>query len=97
MGKAFSFVSADVKSKMEILKDFRTSESKDHYETIEKMIVYEKDSSLINYKEAPSTKVRKLYSCSAYVQNWLTYWRQWRWLFCHCFVFYFGNVGYTMW
>ncbi|CAK8690534.1 unnamed protein product [Clavelina lepadiformis] len=58
MGKAFSFVSSDVVDKVGILRAFRNSADASHYETIKKMIVYEKNNNLINYKEAPSKKVK---------------------------------------
>ncbi|XP_039250722.2 ceramide-1-phosphate transfer protein-like isoform X2 [Styela clava] len=58
MGKAFSFVSSDVVSKVEILEGFRKSEAKENYETVEKMMAYEKKENLINYEEAPSSKVK---------------------------------------
>lgn len=60
MGKAFTFVSADVIEKIGILEEFRKSDQKDNYETIERMIKYEKENNLINYNEAPSKKVCSL-------------------------------------
>lgn len=57
MGKAFSFVSADVVDKVGILENFRKSEAAGDYETIEKMMKYEKSQGLINYDEPPSSKV----------------------------------------
>ena len=58
MGTAFTFVSSDVVDKVGILRDFRNSDARDDYETIEKMIKYEKTNGLINYKDAPSKSVR---------------------------------------
>jgi len=58
MGTAFTFVSSDVVDKVGILRDFRNSADKDDYETIERMIKYEKSNELINYKQAPSKSVR---------------------------------------
>ena len=60
MGAAFSFVSSDVVEKVGILREFRKSSSKEHYLTIQKMIEYEKNNNLINYKQAPSKSVRPI-------------------------------------
>lgn len=57
MGKAFKFVSSDVVDKVGILREFRRSEVGEKFATIEQMMVYEKENNLINYKDAPSSKV----------------------------------------
>nr|XP_002129818.1 ceramide-1-phosphate transfer protein [Ciona intestinalis] len=62
MGKAFTFVSSDVVEKVGILRDFRKSSNKEHYETIEKMILFEKENKLVNFKSAPSKTVTA-YGC----------------------------------
>nr|CAB3233603.1 ceramide-1-phosphate transfer protein [Phallusia mammillata] len=58
MGKAFTFVSSDVVDKVGILRDFRKSNEGRNYATIEEMMSYEKKNDLINYKDAPSKKVK---------------------------------------
>ncbi|XP_055686650.1 ceramide-1-phosphate transfer protein [Lutzomyia longipalpis] len=51
MGKVFGFVSSDVKSKVEILEEFRTKESKENFISFQKMITYEKDNGLLEKKD----------------------------------------------
>ena len=63
MGAAFTFVSSDVVEKVGILRDFRKSSARDDYETIERMIKYEKSNDLINYKYAPSKSVSSSCCC----------------------------------
>lgn len=50
MGTVFGFVSSDVKSKIEILEDFRHSsnESADKFITFNAMMEYEKTTGLLN-------------------------------------------------
>uniref|UniRef100_H2Z781 Glycolipid transfer protein domain-containing protein n=1 Tax=Ciona savignyi TaxID=51511 RepID=H2Z781_CIOSA len=57
MGKAFTFVSSDVVEKVGILREFRKSSNSEHYETVEKMIKFEKENNLINRQQAPSKTV----------------------------------------
>ena len=60
MGTAFTFVSSDVIDKVGILREFRKSSDGEHYETIAKMIQFEKENNLIDYKHAPSKSVSVL-------------------------------------
>ncbi|CAG7838302.1 unnamed protein product [Allacma fusca] len=46
LGTVFGFVGSDVKSKVQILQQHRSSESKDKYETVETMLEYEVSSGL---------------------------------------------------
>lgn len=50
MGSVFSFVSSDVKVKIEILEDLRRTQNEIHFESFETMIAYEKSSGLLNEK-----------------------------------------------
>ncbi|ELU09811.1 hypothetical protein CAPTEDRAFT_28209, partial [Capitella teleta] len=47
MGSVFSFVASDVNEKLKILRAFRQSDHKSHYETVESMVQYETDSKVI--------------------------------------------------
>lgn len=51
MGTIFSFVSSDVTSKIEILKEFRSGEQKDKFISIKTMLNYEKDNDLLEKKQ----------------------------------------------
>jgi hypothetical protein len=52
MGSIFGFVCSDVKSKIEILEEFRENkEVLDKFESVKKMIVYERDSELLCKKD----------------------------------------------
>lgn len=52
MGSIFGFVSSDVKAKVEILEDFRANkEVAEKFESIKKMMTYERDSELLNKKD----------------------------------------------
>ena len=48
LGTVFSFVGSDVNSKIEILQGYRGGENGPHYETIEKMLQFEKSTGYIN-------------------------------------------------
>lgn len=50
MGTVFGFVSSDLRSKMDILDEFLKNDQNSNFESVKKMIVYEKDSSLLNKK-----------------------------------------------
>lgn len=47
MGSVFGFVSSDVKSKVEILEDYRKKENSDKFETFKSMFNYEKSEGLL--------------------------------------------------
>ena len=47
LGTVFGFVGSDVKDKVEILQGFRTGTNRAHYETVQKMIAYEKETGYI--------------------------------------------------
>lgn len=52
MGSIFGFVCSDVKSKVEILEEFRENkEVMEKFESIRKMMVYERDSELLHKKD----------------------------------------------
>ena len=52
MGSIFGFVSSDVKSKVEILEDLRANqEIAEKFESVKKMILYEKDKELLQKKD----------------------------------------------
>lgn len=52
MGSIFGFVSSDVRAKVEILEDFRENkEVAEKFESVKKMIVYEKDKELLQKKD----------------------------------------------
>lgn len=50
MGTVFGFVSSDLRSKMDILREFLNGEQASYFETVEKMIAYEKDNNLLAKK-----------------------------------------------
>lgn len=51
MGSIFGFVSSDVKSKIEILEEFReNNEVSDKFESVKKMMDHERDNDLLNKK-----------------------------------------------
>lgn len=47
MGTVFGFVSNDLKSKMDILNEFLNGEQSSYFETVKKMIEYERDNNLL--------------------------------------------------
>lgn len=47
MGTVFGFVSSDVKSKVDILEDFRKKENSDKFESFKSMIIYEQNDGLL--------------------------------------------------
>lgn len=52
MGSIFGFVCSDVKSKVEILEEFRRNkEVAEKFESIRKMMLYERDKELLNKKD----------------------------------------------
>lgn len=52
MGSIFGFVYSDVKSKIEILEEFRENKDvKEKFESIKKMMNYERDSELLHKKD----------------------------------------------
>ncbi len=48
MGTVFGFVSSDVKSKIEILEEFRKKENYEKFATFNTMLNYEKTTGLLN-------------------------------------------------
>jgi hypothetical protein len=54
LGTVFGFVGSDVKSKIEILQGYRAGENRTHYETVEKMLQFEKDADYINANKESS-------------------------------------------
>lgn len=54
MGTIFTFVSNDVKSKVEILEKLRSNKEVDHFESVKKMIIFERDAGLLNKKDYTS-------------------------------------------
>lgn len=48
MGTVFGFVSSDVKSKIEILEEFRKKEKNEKFATFSAMLIYEKTTGLLN-------------------------------------------------
>lgn len=52
MGSIFSFVCSDVKSKVEILEEFRANtEVAENFESVKSLMLYEKDKELLNKKD----------------------------------------------
>lgn len=52
MGSIFGFVCSDVKSKVEILEEYRDNkEVSEKFETVKKMIHYERDKELLSKKD----------------------------------------------
>lgn len=52
MGSIFGFVSSDVKSKVEILEEFRENkEVAEKFVSVKKMILYERDKELLSKKD----------------------------------------------
>ena len=52
MGSIFGFVYSDVKSKIEILEEFRENKDvKEKFETVKKMMVYEQKNELLHKKD----------------------------------------------
>ncbi|XP_021945493.1 ceramide-1-phosphate transfer protein [Folsomia candida] len=54
LGSVFGFVGSDVKTKLEILQGYRTGENRTHYETVEKMLQFEKTTDFINKNKESS-------------------------------------------
>lgn len=50
MGKIFSFVGSDVKTKIEILEELRVKDSEGHITSVKKMILYEKQEDMLRKK-----------------------------------------------
>lgn len=48
MGTVFGFVSSDVKSKIEVLEEFRRKENNEKFVTFNAMLTYEKTTGLLN-------------------------------------------------
>jgi hypothetical protein len=46
LGTVFSFVGSDVKAKVEILQEYRDGSNRDEYETVEKMLHFEKSNGV---------------------------------------------------
>lgn len=60
MGTIFGFVSKDLKSKMDILAEYLSSEkTSDNFKTVKKMIEYERDCQLL-HKEGYTSGSRTL-------------------------------------
>jgi len=51
LGKVFSFVAVDVKTKLDLLEKYNTGEQKEHYQTVKGMIQYEIEENLIKVKK----------------------------------------------
>lgn len=52
MGSIFGFVCSDVKSKVEILEEFRANaEVAEKFETVKQMIIYEREKELLQKKD----------------------------------------------
>ncbi|KAJ9591157.1 hypothetical protein L9F63_002312 [Diploptera punctata] len=51
MGKVFGFVASDVKSKIEILEEFRKGENGESFASLKKMIKYESENDLLKKKD----------------------------------------------
>lgn len=52
MGSIFGFVSSDVKSKIEILEEFReNNDNSDKFESVKKMMEHERDNDLFKKKD----------------------------------------------
>lgn len=54
LGTLFGFIGSDVKHKIEILQGYREGDNKTHYETVEKMIEYEKSTDYIHSNKETS-------------------------------------------
>ncbi|XP_066996686.1 ceramide-1-phosphate transfer protein [Anabrus simplex] len=54
MGSVFGFVGSDVKSKIEILEEFRKGKDQAHYVTFRTMITYERDADLLRKSDFTS-------------------------------------------
>ncbi|XP_059489894.1 ceramide-1-phosphate transfer protein [Neocloeon triangulifer] len=50
MGKLFSFVGSDIKSKLDILEEIRQSDKDGNFVTVKKMMVFEKEQDLLKKK-----------------------------------------------
>lgn len=54
LGTLFGFIGSDVKSKIEILQGYREGDNSAHYETVEKMMNFEKSTDFIHFNKASS-------------------------------------------
>lgn len=55
MGSVFGFVSSDLKAKVDVLADFLSNESvSDNFQTVKKMIEYEKENKLLDKNDYTS-------------------------------------------
>lgn len=62
MGNIFGFVSSDVQSKIEILEEFRANKvTAAKYETVKKMIAYERENNLLSKKENGARTLLRLH------------------------------------
>jgi len=74
LGSIFSFVSSDVKTKVEILEDFRANkEVADNFKSIKQMILYEKDKELLQKKGyvSGSRTLLRLHRGLDFIRNFL--------------------------
>lgn len=72
MGSVFSFVSSDVKSKIEILEEFRSKDNAEKFVSFRGMIEYEKHENLLtkpNYVSGSRTLLRLHRGLGNYYQN----------------------------
>ncbi|PSN32459.1 Ceramide-1-phosphate transfer protein [Blattella germanica] len=54
MGKVFGFVASDVKSKIEILEEFRKNDTEDNFKSLKTMINHEKSNNLLKKSDYTS-------------------------------------------
>jgi len=73
LGTVFGFVGSDVKAKLEILEAFRKGEGKASYETVEKMLEFEKRTDLIhtNKEASGSRTLLRLHRALNFVSKFL--------------------------
>lgn len=73
LGTVFSFVGSDVKSKLEILQEYREGENKDSYETVERMLAYEKSTGYLeeNKLSSGSRTFLRLHRALVFVSQFL--------------------------
>jgi hypothetical protein len=73
LGTVFSFVGSDVKSKLEILQEFRNGPNRDSYETVEKMLAFEKSTGYLeeNKEASGSRTFLRLHRALVFVSQFL--------------------------
>jgi len=74
LGTVFGFIGSDVKTKIEILQSYRDGDNRTHYETVEKMVEFEKSTEYIhsNKESSGSRTFLRLHRSLIFVSKFLS-------------------------